>query len=235
MQQMMQRAVGRRQGFWQRLMGRGYAPWVVEFGPFVLKVASLAFSLYSANAIRWVFSGLGVADRIEMVMVWVIAGAFGVTGYFITRGLAFRMMNRDRVRGYILICFLVELVEISCNLLEALVAMQHATQFDGFGPGVHSVLTVVVCVMWSSVPLISIGLAILDMDMEREKRGLIARSKAASPGFGVSGLGGSSMASASRMGGGGGPAPMPVYPGASQVPGPSGTSGNRPLAGAGRP
>ncbi len=159
---------------WQRITGKSYAPWQVFVGPFVLGVASLAFSLYSANAIRWVFSGLGVTDKLESIMVWVIAGAFGVTGYFITRGLAYRMMNKQRIRGYIFICFLVEMVEISCNLLEALVAMQHSTQFDGFVAGVHTALTVLVCVMWSCVPLIQIGLAILEMDMEREKRGLTA-------------------------------------------------------------
>lgn len=164
--------------WWQRLKIRSMvgAPWQVHVGPFVLGVASLAFSLYSANAIRWVFSGLGATDRLESIMVWVIAGAFGVTGYFITRGLAFRMMNKDRIRGYVFICMLVEVIEISCNLLEALVAMQHSAQFQGFSPAVHTVLTVLVCVMWSSVPLVSIGLAVLDMDLEREKRGMVARA-----------------------------------------------------------
>jgi len=67
-------------------------------------------------------------------------------------------------------------------LLEALVAMQHSNQFQGFTPAVHTALTVLVCVMWSCVPLISIGMAILDMDMEREKRGMVAQPGTVSPG-----------------------------------------------------
>jgi hypothetical protein len=150
---------------------------------------------------------LGATDKIESIMVWVIAGAFGITGYFITRGLAFRMMNKERIGGYIFICFLVEMVEISCNLLEALVAMQHSTQFQGFTPGVHLALTILVCVMWSCVPLISVGLAIMDMDMEREKRGLVAHPKGAAvgapPGF---------SAPLPRQPQGFGPQPAATYP-----------------------
>jgi hypothetical protein len=205
MQMNMPTPAMRKMSLWQKMTGKGYAPWAVQVGPFLLGLASLAFSLYSANAIRWVFSGLGVTDRLESIMVWVIAGAFGVTGYFITRGLAYRMMNKERIAGYIFICFLVEMVEISCNLLEALVAMQHSTQFAGFPPGVHMALTILVCVMWSCVPLISIGLAILDMDMEREKRGLIGQPKAggAPPGFSVAPV---------RPQASFGPAPAATYP-----------------------
>ena len=230
---MMQRSPVKKQGLWQRLTGKGYAPWVVEIGPAVLRLASLAFSLYSANAIRWVFSGLGVTDRIEAVMVWVIAGAFGITGFFITRGLAFRMMNKDRIRGYIFICILVELVEISCNLLEALVAMQHSSQFVGFSAQVHMALTVLVCVMWSSVPLISIGLAVLDMDMEREKRGLVGQPKAgAAGGFGTLGMPAGQRSSMGQQPAVSYPS-MPAAPRAGQ-PG-QGASTMPPFAPAGRP
>lgn len=217
---------GQQKSLWQKVTGKGYAPWAVQVGPFLLGLASLAFSLYSANAIRWVFSGLSVTDQLESIMVWVIAGAFGVTGYFITRGLAYRMMNKDRIRGYIFICFLVEMVEISCNLLEALVAMQHSTQFAGFASGVHTALTVLVCVMWSCVPLISIGLAILDMDMEREKRGLVAHPKGASAGA-PPGVGARMQPLAF------GPQPAATYPSMSQGYGPGAAS--PPLARAGRP
>lgn len=227
MQMNMQMPAIQKKSLLQRITGKGYAPWAVQIGPFVLGLASLAFSLYSANAIRWVFSGLGATDKLESVMVWVIAGAFGITGYFITRGLAFRMMNKDRVRGYIFIGFLVEMVEISCNLLEALVAMQHSTQFAGFPPAVHMALTILVCVMWSCVPLIQIGLAILDMDMEREKRGLVAQPKGtgggAPPGFSAPGA---------RPQPSFGPQPTATYPSMPQSGyGPVNTP---PLAGAGR-
>lgn len=206
-QQMLSPAAGMGgRSWWQRLTGKGYAPWAVQYGPFVLGLASLAFSLYSANAIRWVFSGLGVTDRITSVMVWVIAGAFGVTGYFITRCLAFRMMSKGRIRAYILICVLIETVEVGCNLLEALEAMQHSSQFSGFPPGVHTTITILVCVMWSCVPFISIGLAVMDMDLEREKRGLIGQPQAVAAG----GLAPSGMPTGSRSSMG--PQPMPSYP-----------------------
>jgi hypothetical protein len=148
----------------------------------VLGLASLVISLYSAHAIRWFFSPLDSIDLFEPVMTWMLAGAFGVMGYFITRGLAFRMMNKERVGGYVFICLLVEFVEIFCNVSEALVTMHSSNRFEGFSVGVQTVLMVVACVVWSCVPLLSIGLAVLDMDMEREKRGMTPHPKTAGPG-----------------------------------------------------
>ncbi len=216
MQQMMQRLPAQGQGLKQRLTGKGYAPWVVAFGPFALNVVSLVISAYSAHAIRWFFSPLDSIDVFEPIMTWLLAAAFAVLGYFVTRGLAFRMMNKERIRAYLFICFLLEFVEIFCNAAEALVTMQQAAWSRAFGPGFQAFLTVVTCIVWSCVPLISIGLAVLDMDVEREKRGMVAQPKTAAhvPSFG----GGASLP---RMSGGG-PQPMPVYPGASQAPHQSG-------------
>lgn len=236
MQNMMQRLPGQGKSLKQRLTGKGYAPWVVAFGPFVLNVVSLVISAYSAHAIRWFFSPLDSIDVFEPVMTWLLAAAFAVLGYFVTRGLAFRMMNKERVWAYLLICFLLEFVEIFCNSAEALVTMQQVAWSRAFGPGVQAFLTVVTCIVWSCVPLISIGLAVLDMDVEREKRGMVGQPKAVAPGSGFGGLGG--LPATPRPAGGMGPAPMPAYSGASQVPPQSGygpVNGNRPFAGAGRP
>src|SRR5688500_7609558 len=81
----------------------------------VLRLVSLGFSLGSAHAIRWFFSPLDHADELQPIITWVIAGGFGVLGYFLSRGLAHRIMNKEPMWAYIPICLVVEFVEIFCN------------------------------------------------------------------------------------------------------------------------
>ncbi|MFL5627528.1 MAG: hypothetical protein ACJ788_18270, partial [Ktedonobacteraceae bacterium] len=83
---MMQRA-GKRQGIWVR-----------QVEHLVLRLVSLAFSLGSAHAIRWFFAPLDGVDVLQPAITWMIAIGFGVLGYFVSRGLAHRLMNKERVR-----------------------------------------------------------------------------------------------------------------------------------------
>src|SRR5258708_12860209 len=101
--QVMQRA-GKRQGIWVR-----------QVEHLVLRLVSLAFSLASAHAIRWFFAPLDGVDVLQPAITWIIAIGFGVLGYFVSRGLAHRLMNKERVRAYLPICLVVEIVEIFCN------------------------------------------------------------------------------------------------------------------------
>src|SRR5438874_12191601 len=89
--------------------------WVRRVEHFVLRVVSLAFSLGSAHAIRWFFAPLDGVDVLQPFITWMIAIGFGVLGYFVSRGLAHRLMNKERIRAYAPICLVVELVEIFCS------------------------------------------------------------------------------------------------------------------------
>ena len=161
--------------------------WVrrVEHG--LLRFVSFLFSLASAQAIRWFFSPLDPIDHFRPAITWILAGGFGLLGYFVSRGLAHRMMNHERVWAYVPIVLIVEFVEIFCNLCEALSTLSRSTWITLFPAKGQAVLTVLSCVMWSSIPLVSLFLAVLDMDLEREKRGQTGAQPKA--GYGV--LGGS--------------------------------------------
>src|SRR6266853_5971606 len=94
---------------------KGQQVWVRRVEHVVLRLVSLGFSLASAHAIRWFFAPLDGVDALQPAITWTIAIGFGVLGYFVSRGLAHRMMNKERTRAYATICLVNALVEISCN------------------------------------------------------------------------------------------------------------------------
>src|SRR5690348_14106429 len=108
-------------------MMQGGGPWVRRVEHWVLRVVSLAFSLGSAHAIRWFFSPLDRVDSLMPTITWVIAVSFGVLGYFVSRGLAHRISQRESFWAYAPIVLVVELVEIFCNYALAAAMIQSAT------------------------------------------------------------------------------------------------------------
>src|SRR5947208_1992553 len=164
---------------------KGYqGVWVRRVEHFVLRVVSLAFSLGSAHAIRWFFAPLDGVDVLQPFITWMIAIGFGVLGYFVSRGLAHRLMNKERIRAYAPICFVVELVEIFCNYAMAAAVIQRARWLEATPAPQHLVLTILTYVVLSIIPLVSVLLAVVDMDLERSKHGGIA------PGVPASTMGG---------------------------------------------
>src|SRR5258707_4980536 len=157
--QVMQRA-GNRQGIWVR-----------QVEHLVLRLVSLAFSLASAHAIRWFFAPLDGVDALQPAITWTIAIGFGVLGYFVSRGLAHRLMNRERIRAYAPICVVVEVVEIFCNYALAAAVIQRAGWLQAVPLVQRSALTGLTCVVLSIIPLVSLLLAVVDMDLERSKVG----------------------------------------------------------------
>ena len=87
--------------FLQRAMG-GQQVWVRRLEHGVLRVVSLGFSMASAHAIRWFFAPLDGVDALQPAITWMIALGFGLLGYFVSRGLAHRLMNRERIRALVL-------------------------------------------------------------------------------------------------------------------------------------
>src|SRR5437660_12152939 len=151
--------------------------WVRRVEHFVLRVVSLAFSLGSAHAIRWFFAPLDGVDVVQPFITWMIAIGFGVLGYFVSRGLAHRLMNKERIRAYAPICFVVELVEIFCNYALAAAVIQRAKWLEATPPAQHTTLTVLTYVVLSIIPLVSMLLAVVDMDLERQKHGAMSPVK----------------------------------------------------------
>jgi hypothetical protein len=166
--------------FMQRMVA-GHGTWVRRFEHLVLRLVALAFSLASAHAIRWFFAPLDGVDVFQPTITWTIAIGFGVLGYFVSRGLAHRMMNRERIRAYAPICVIVEFVEIFCNYALAAAVIQRARWLSATPPAQHTTLTVLTYVVLSIIPLVSMLLAVVDMDLERQKHGIGSPVKQVQP------------------------------------------------------
>ena len=149
--------------------------WVRRMEHSVLRLASFVFSIVSAHAILWFFSALNHVDGLQPYVTWGIALGFGVLGYFVSRGLAHRLLNREPVRAYIFICGVFELVEVVCNYAMATVAVQWITWLGIVPPGQRAVLTFLTYLVLSIIPVVTVMLAWVDMDLDRAKQGYEVR------------------------------------------------------------
>src|SRR5437763_6962501 len=150
---------------------KGQQVWVRRVEHVVLRLVSLGFSLASEHAIRWFFSPLDGVDVLQPTISWMIAIGFGVLGYCVSRGLAHRLMNKERIRAYAPICLVVELVEIFCNYALAAAVVQRATWLSTVPLTQRAALTALTYVVLAIIPLVSLLLAVVDMDLERSKLG----------------------------------------------------------------
>ena len=146
--------------------------WVLAGEHFALRVGSFAFSMVSAHAILWFFNSLAMvqdSDPLQRYVPYVIAGGFGLLGYFVSRGLVYRMMRKERIRVYIAICLLFEFVEVVCNFAQAVSSVPHVDWLSRMRGGPHDGLSFVLYVAYSIVPVVTFVLAVVDMDLEKEK------------------------------------------------------------------
>ncbi|HLL78881.1 MAG TPA: hypothetical protein VKT25_05240 [Ktedonobacteraceae bacterium] len=166
--------------------------WVRRMEHMVLRVASFVFSVVSAHAILWFFSALNHVDRLQPYVTWGIALGFGVLGYFVSRGLAHRLMNHEPVRAYIFICGVFELVEVVCNYAMAAVAVQWINWLGLVPTAQRSILTFLTYLVLSIIPVVTVMLAWVDMDLDRAKQGYEVRGfglRSAAPAAPMSGYG----------------------------------------------
>src|SRR5579859_7826529 len=157
------------QAFQQAMQGSG--PWVRRVEHIVLRVVSLLFSLGSAHAIRWFFSPMDGIDNLMVYITWVIAIGFGVLGYFVSRGLAHRIMMKESFWAYAPIVLVVEFVEIFCNYALAAAVIQRATWLQTVPEAQQHILMMLTYVALSIIPLVSVLLAVVDVDLDRSKSG----------------------------------------------------------------
>ncbi len=184
--------------------GRQGQVWTRRIEHGVLRVMSFAFSLASAHAIRWFFSPLDSVDFFQPIITWMIALSFGVLGYFVSRGLAHRIMNRERLSAYIPICLIVEFVEIFCNSSEALSSLPRLTWLMGIPQPERTTLIILTCVVWSCIPLVSIFLAVVDVDLMLVKLGIRSSTHVTQPKTAAASAGGGGFTVPQQ--------PAPVYP-----------------------
>lgn len=164
--------------------------WVLAGEHFALRVGSFAFSMVSAHAILWFFNSLSKvqdSDPFQRFVPYVIAGGFGLLGYFVSRGLVYRMMRKERIRVYIAIVLLFEFVEIVCNFAQAVSSVPQVDWLSRMTGRPHDALSFLLYIAYSIVPVVTFVLAVVDMDLEKEKLSaasrapLVARTTAVAP------------------------------------------------------
>ncbi len=145
--------------------------WIREIEHVALRLIALFLSLSSAHAIRWFFSPLDGADVLMPYINWVIAGSVGVLGFFVSRGLAHRMMNKESAWLYAPVCIAVEFIEIFCNYALAASMIAKVTWLASVPDVQRHIVEFMTYAVLSSIPLLGMLLAVVDMDMIRKRAG----------------------------------------------------------------
>ena len=150
---------------------RVHTSWVRAAEHWVLRLVSFVFAVASAHAIEWFFSALNGTDNLQPWATWFIAAAFGLFGYFVSRGLALRLMNKERAVAYLFIGFVFEFVEVTCNYAMAAASASSIDWLHRVHGWQHDLLSVLVYIVLSIIPVLTILFAWVDMDLERAKQG----------------------------------------------------------------
>jgi len=133
----------------------------------------------SAYAIRWFFEPLDVGDPIHYVLWWVVSAGFGLLGFYLSRSLTYRLMNKESIWAYAPVFALVEFFEILCNYSKAVAAVAMGqVPWVVHVPAVQQpVMVVLTYIGWSILPLVSPAMAVADMDMTRRRNGEVAEQR----------------------------------------------------------
>lgn len=143
--------------------------WVLQAEEGIMRLVSLIFSVGSAYAIARVFAPTTNADMGHTVIDWLIAGGFGVLGYFLSRNIAYRLMRKESVWLYVPVCLIVELVEIFCNYVIGVSDVAHASWLVQVPLGQRGFLSLIADIVLSIIPAVTLTLAVAEMDLEKRK------------------------------------------------------------------
>src|SRR6266487_427742 len=150
--------------------------WVRDSEHIVFRAVSLAFSIGSASAVREFVEPLDTGDPIHYALWWMVAGGFGVLGFYLSRGIAHRMMNKESIWVYAPLFALIEFFEILCNYAKAVSAVETgAVSWVTHAPHAQQAAMAFLTYMgWSILPLVSPMMAAVDVDVMRRRIGEVA-------------------------------------------------------------
>jgi len=143
--------------------------WIVQMEHWDLRFVSFVVALGSAFAIQQVESLLGNVGPLETAAGWMFAFSAGVLGYFLSRALAYRLMQKEAIWLYLPLCLLVEFVEVVCNYIVAVRAIHGADWVKDLPSDQRGTIVLLLYGVLSVIPLFTIFLAVADMDLERKK------------------------------------------------------------------
>ena len=141
--------------------------WVRQAEHWIVRGGSLALSIVSGHAVYWFFSAMDGVDSIEPYMTWLTALAIGLLGYVILRGLTHRLMQNEKIRVYIPLCFILIGVETVSNFMKAVVGVHNDHWLLLCPPLLVQPMTYATYVVLSIMPAFTVFLAYVDMDLER--------------------------------------------------------------------
>src|SRR5450755_1727138 len=152
-------------------VGSGRRNWVKETEHMVFRLVSLILSAASAYAVRWFFEPLDVGDPVHYVLWWLVAIGFGLLGFYLSRGIAYRMMNKESIWLYAPLFVFIEFFEILCNYSKAVSSVTSGVvSWVVHAPaGQQGMMVFLMYVGWSIIPLVSPLMAVVDMDMVRRR------------------------------------------------------------------
>src|SRR5450755_170804 len=153
--------------------------WVRDSEHVVVRLVSLAFSVASAYQIRWFFEPLDTGDPIHYVLWWLVSVGFGLLGFYLSRGIAHRLMQKESIWAYAPIFVLMEFFEILCNYAKAVTAVSTGSvAWVLHAPlGQQGLMAVLTYVGWSILPLVSPLMGVADMDVTRQRNGELAAGR----------------------------------------------------------
>jgi hypothetical protein len=140
-----------------------------DAGHMVFRMVSLLFSLASAHAIYWFFSALNGTDAMQPYVTGTISIGFVALGFFVTRGLAHRILEKRSIWSYLLVGLLYVFVEVVCNFGEAAARYPDMHWINGLRGWQLSAFGFLAPVVLSIIPLFNLALACIDVDLMREK------------------------------------------------------------------
>ncbi len=160
-------------------VGNGRRNWVKETEHAVFRIVSLILSAASAYAVRWFFEPLDVGDPVHYVLWWLVAIGFGLLGFYLSRGIAYRMMSKESIWLYTPLFVFIEFFEILCNYSKAVssVASGSVSWVTHAPIGQQGAMTFLTYIGWSIIPLVSPLMAVVDMDMVRRRNGEMAQNR----------------------------------------------------------
>jgi hypothetical protein len=133
-----------------------------------MQLISLIFSVASAYSIYWFF-GVLWDDFVGHVVMLVLTFGFVLLGYFVTRGLSYRVRMKLPVGSYALLLVLYLFMEVSCNLGHAMFRYADITWLHELTGWQGNIFSWDVPLVLSSLPIFGIALANLDADLSQER------------------------------------------------------------------
>ena len=148
----------------------GTGSWVRAVEHIAVRLTSFIFAAGSAHAVYWFFQGLNWMDSFEWVFTGLTALALGLLGYVVSRGLAHRLLRGERHLGpYLSLGLVLLLIEGFSNFLEASIVVPHLPWLLAVPAAYVAGYTVAAFMVLSIVPVTTLMLAWVDMDLDRAK------------------------------------------------------------------